>query len=168
MANDYRGFQDKISGDLGQASMAAHGMDKDFKKASKVRIRNSDIEGLVPSGSLVEFMPMACHRMKFGDILFIRQNKEFVLRRFVSFQVNKSGPSVIVARVSPPALEKYSDTSVVGKISKVDSKGTVYDPHKKEPILARLGNHWSCFGTSSPFQRLGQNLKIFGKMMVKK
>lgn len=168
MSNDYRGFQDKISGDLGQASMAAHGMDKDKKKASKVRLRKSDIESLVPSGALVEFMPLACHKMKFGDILMVRVNNDFVLRRFVSFQVGKNGPSVVVARVAPPTLEKYSDTSVVGKIGKVECQGAVYDPHKKESFSARLGNRWSCFGTSSPFQRLGQNLKIFGKMMVKK
>lgn len=168
MGNDYRGFQDKISGDLGQASMAAHGMDKDKKKASKVRLRKSDIENLVPSGSLVEFMPLACHKMKFGDIVMVRQGNEFVLRRFVSFQIGKAGPTVVVAKVTPPALEKYSDTSIVGKIGKVEAQGKVYDPHQKESFSARFGNRWSCFGTSSPFQRLGRTLKVFGKMMTRK
>lgn len=167
MAQDYRGFQDKMAGDLSQASMAAAGMEK-VGKGSKVRIRTSDIEALVPSGSSVEFKPIACHKLKFGDILFVRLNKEFVLRRFVSFQIGRQGAVVAVARVLPPSLESYPDTAIVGRVMRVESKGVAFDPHKKEGLGQRIKNEWTCFGTSTPVHRVLRGFKTFGQMMAPK
>ncbi len=167
MGHDYRGFQDKISGDVGTASLAAGSMEK-TGKSTKVRIRNSDLESLVPSGSAVEFIPMAAHRLKFGDIIFVRAGKEMVIRRFLAFAITKNGSMAQVVKMGPPTIEVYPDTALVGRINKVEAGGQVYDPLKKESLTQRFANGWSCFGTSSPFTRLMRNLKAFGQMMKKK
>lgn len=166
MGHDYRGFQDKIGADMATASAAAAGMDRGAK-GSKMRIRASDMESLVPSGSLIEFVPTTGHKLKFGDIVMVRSGTEFCLRRFVSFQIVKGGAMVSVARISPPKLETYPDTSLVGRVTKAESKGVSFDPLKKESQLVKWRNEWTFFGTSSMFSRIGQNLKIFGKMMKK-
>ncbi|MBX3166186.1 MAG: hypothetical protein KF760_02195 [Candidatus Eremiobacteraeota bacterium] len=167
MSHDYRGFQDKIGADMATASAAAAGMDRGAK-GSKLRIRQSDLETLIPSGALVEFVPSTGHKLKFGDIVLIRNGSEFSLRRFVGFQIVKGGAKVSVARANPPKLEIYPDTSIVGKVTKVEAKGVSYDPLKKESQLVKWRNEWTFFGTSSMFSRIGHNLKIFGKMMKKK
>ena len=167
MSHDYRGFQDKIGADMATASAAAAGMDRGAK-GSKLRIRQSDLESLIPSGSLVEFIPTTGHKLKFGDIVLVRIGTEFSLRRFCGWQIVKTGSLVSVARANPPKLENYPDTALVGKITKVEAKGVTYDPLKKESQLVKWRNEWTFFGTSSMFKRIGQNLKIFGKMMKKK
>lgn len=167
MSHDYRGFQDKIGADMATASAAAAGMDRGAK-GSKLRIRHSDMEALVPSGAMVEFIPTTGHKLKFGDIVLVRTGNEFSLRRFVSFQILKGGAAVSVARIAPPKLESYPDTSLVGKVTKVEAKGSSYDPLKKEGQLVKWRNEWTFFGTSSMFKRLANNLKVLGKMMKKK
>ena len=167
MGHDYRGFQDKIGADMATASAAAAGMDRGAK-GSKMRIRQSDIEALIPSGAMIEFIPTTGHKLKFGDIVMVRSGTEFNLRRFCSFQIVKGGATVSVARINPPKLESYSDTALVGKITKVEAKGSSYDPLTKESQMAKWRNEWTFFGTSSMFSRIGQNLKILGKMMKKK
>lgn len=166
MAQDYRGFQDKIGADMASASASAAGMEK--IKGTKLRIRQSDLESLIPAGSTVEYQPIPCHRLKFGDIIFVRSGKEFVLRRYVGFQVGKNGAVAAVARANPARLETYPDTAVVGKVTGVDSQGRHFDPHKKESQMQRWANEWTCFGTSTPLKRLAHNLKMFSRMMSKK
>ncbi|MBS2034158.1 hypothetical protein JST97_04175 [bacterium] len=167
MGHDYRGFQDKIGADMASASASAMGMEKGGK-GTKVRIRQSDLEHLIPSGSMIDFSPVAAHRLKFGDVVFVRAGKEMVLRRFIGFQIGKTGSVVAVARANPAKREVYPDTAVVGKVNSVESKGVSFDPLKKESQLARWKNELTFFGTSSLFARIGQNLKVFGKMMKKK
>jgi hypothetical protein len=168
MSSDYRGFQDKISSDMASASASAASMEgHSGTKGTKVRLRHSDMEPLIPAGSAVEFMPAACHKLKFGDIVFVRHEKEFVLRRFVGFQVGKKGAVIAVARPNPPALEQYPDLALVGRVCSVEVRGQRYDPHKKESLGTRFRNNWTCFGTSTPLKRLAHTLKIFGKMMKK-
>lgn len=167
MSHDYRGFQDKIGADMATASAAAAGMDRG-QKGSKLRIRQSDLEQLIPSGALVEFVPTTGHKLKFGDIVLVRNGNEFSLRRFCSFQILKAGAMVAVARANPPKMETYPDTALVGKVTKVEGKGGAYDPLKKESQLVKWRNEWTFFGTSSMFKRLAHNLQVFGKMMKKK
>lgn len=166
MAQDYRGFQDKIGADMASASASAAGMEK--LRGTKLRIRNSDLEKLIPSGSTVEYQPMPCHRLKFGDIIFVRAGKEFVLRRYIGFQVAKAGAVAAVARANPARLETYPDAAVVGKVLSVDAAGKHFDPHKKESQMQRWANEWTCFGTSTPLKRLAHKLKLFGRLMNKK
>ncbi|MFN8609229.1 MAG: hypothetical protein U0931_16955 [Vulcanimicrobiota bacterium] len=167
MGHDYRGFQDKIGADMASASASAMGMEKGGK-GTKVRIRASDLESLIPSGSMVEFSPVAAHKLKFGDVVFVRAGKEMVLRRFIGFQIGKQGSVVAVARANPAKRETYPDTALVGRVGIVESKGVTFDPLKKESQLVRWKNEWTFFGTSSMFARISQNLRIFGKMMKKK
>ncbi len=168
MAHDYRGFQDKIGADMASASATAAGMDKKGGKSTRVRIRQSDLEPLIPAGAMIEYIPVAAHKMKFGDVVFVRAGKEMVLRRFIGFQIGKNGSMICVARANPAKQEVYADTTLVGKVLSVESKGVSYDPLKKEPLLVRWKNEWTFFGTSSMFARIGRNLKNFGKMMKKK
>jgi len=165
--SDYRGFQDKIGADLASASASAASYEK--TRGSKVRIRHSDLEALIPAGSSVEFQPTTCTKLRFGDIIFVRQNKEFVLRRFVGFQLNNRGTATMsVARVQPAGLESYPDAALVGRVTQVESRGQHFDPHKKEGLMDRWRNEWTCFGTSTPIQRMVYHLKAFGRLMKKK
>jgi hypothetical protein len=164
--NDYRGFQDKMQGDLSQASVTAQGYgDAKYAKNSRVRIRQSDLETLIPSGSSVEFVPVACHKLKFGDIVFIRKDKEMSIRRFLAFEVVKRGTMVAVVRLSPPTVETYQDSAIVGKVVRVEAHGKTFDPLKMESLSDKLKNQWTCFGTSNPFQRMLNGARRFGKMM---
>ena len=167
MSHDYRGFQDKIGADMATASASAAGMER--TGSSRVRLRNSDLETLVPSGASIEFQPTGCHKLKFGDIVLVRQNKEFVLRRFVSFHIGKGGGAIVsLAKARPPLVEQFQDTMLVGRVMNVEARGQRYDPHKKESLGTRWRNEWTCFGTSSPLARIARGLRTFGKMMKKK
>ena len=162
MAHDYRGFQDKVKGDLGAAAATAQ------SKNGKVRIRESDLPKLIPAGSSVEFAAVPLLRLKWGDIVFVSVNREFVLRRFVEFELRKKVTVVTVVRASPPGVEEYPDTAIVGKVMGVECKGQRYDPHSKESITTRWGNEWTCFGTSSPVQRIAKGLRKYGFIGKKK
>jgi hypothetical protein len=163
MAHDYRGFQDKVKGDLGAAAATAQG-----QKSSKVRLRESDLPALIPQGASVEFAAVPFHRLKWGDIIFISVNREFVLRRFVEFEVRKKGTVVRVARATPPGIEEYPDTSIVGRVVVVEVKGQKFDPHTKESQMTRWGNEWTCFGTSTPMERIAKGLRKYGFLGKKK
>lgn len=162
MAHDYRGFQDKVKSDLGAAAATAQ------TKNGKVRIRDSDLPKLIPVGSSVEFAVVPLLRLKWGDIVFVSINREFVLRRFVEFELKKKVTVVRVARANPPAIEEFPDNAIVGKVVGVECKGQRYDPHAKESIATRWGNEWTCFGTSSPVQQFAKGLRKYGFLKKKK
>ena len=167
MAQDYRGFQDKVYGDLNQASVTAQSYDK-VGKTSKVRIRHSDLEHLIPHGASVEFVATPCHKLKYGDIVFVRKDKEFAIRRFLAFQFVKGGARVAVARASPVGVETHPDAAIVGKIIGVEVHRKHYDPHKKESLMQRFRNEWTAYGTSAPLQRIVRGVKSFGLLFKKK
>lgn len=168
MAQDYRGFQDKLNSDLNQASVTAQTYGDKVGKTSKVRIRHSDFEELIPHGAAVEFIATPCHKLKYGDIIFVRKDKEFAVRRFLAFQMTKGGAKVAVARANPSGVELHADTSVVGKIVGVEAKGEHYDPHKRESLMQRFRNEWTAYGTSTPFQRMVRSFKSFSRLLSKK
>ena len=118
MAHDYRGFQDKIGADMATASATAAGMEKKGGKATKVRIRQSDLEPLIPSGAMIEYIPVAAHKIKFGDVVFVRAGKELVLRRFIGFQIGKNGSMICVARANPAKQEvRRAHAQLQGKLT---------------------------------------------------
>jgi hypothetical protein len=169
MAHDYRGFQDKMAGDLSQASVTAQGYgDNKVVKSTKVRIRQSDLETLVPTGATVEFLATPCHKLKFGDIIFVRKDKEFVLRRFLAFEMIKKGTMIAVARVAPPAVETYPDSAIIGRVMSVEVRGKSYDPHKVETLMDRFKNEWTCFGTSTPFKRMANGVRRMTRLLAPK
>lgn len=168
MGSDYRGFQDKVMADVSQASMTAATMEKSGRGNSKVRIRASEMEPLIPNGSAIEYTATAGHKLKFGDIIFVRTGKDLSLRRFIAFEVGKGGARVVCVRVSPPTMEQHPDTSIVGKVVRVDAGGQSYDPYKKESLGQRWANEWTYFGTCTPLQRIQRSFRAFGKLMKKR
>ena len=164
-SKDYEKFNTKVTGDVSQASFHAQSLDNRSVR-TKVRIRESCIESLIPSHSAVEIEQLTFHNLKFGDIVLVRDKKEFVIRRFIRFEVR--GVDLIVIHVVNQhwkIAEEFRDSAIQGRIRMVESKGVVFNPYKKESFGARLRNRLTYFGTSSPWQRLMSSANIVGSML---
>ena len=164
-SKDYEKFNKSATGDISQAAFQALALD-DKTARSKVRIKESCIPSLIPNNALLEIEKVAFHNLKFGDFVFVRDNKDFVVRRFLSFEVR--GPSEIVVHVvnqKSKKAEQFRETAINGRIYRVEADRKVYDPVKKENVFVRFMNRLTHFGTSRPTDRLNRFGDLMGSMM---
>lgn len=170
-SRDYRGFEDKLAGDLSKASLQAQTLDTSKKTAhsQKMRIRDSDLPGLVPGGSVIEFLQLPFHKLKFGDIIFCRFDKELVLRRFIRIKMLQSGNSEMHVTTQGPnnMVQILPCAALVGRVLAVEAKGQTYDPRKLEGGLQGFMNWMTEYGTSTPLDRLLSHWTFFKGMMKK-
>lgn len=159
MGSDYRGFQDKMMGDISQASAVAQSQNRSGKGGTRLRLRASDLEALIPSGSTIEYSALPPHRMRFGDIVLTRQGAEVHLRRFAGFSIVKGGAYVQLVSPQQKLVERLPDTSVVGKVTGVEVAGKMVNPLKKESWSHAIANRLTCFGTSSVGAGIGESFK---------
>lgn len=172
MAKDeYRGFKDKVHSDVGQASLAAQGMEGNrpaVLNSTKVRIKHSDVERVVPSGCSIEVQPFGFHKLKFGDIILCRIDKDMQLRRFIKIQMQKNQTFLCVTRQGRLAMQELiKETTLVGRVMGYEHRGEHVDPYKLEKGMEAFKNWVTEFGTSTPVERIAAFFSFF-KANVKK
>lgn len=170
-SRDYKGFEDKVAGDLSKASLQAQSLGGGKKSANtqKMRIRDSDMPKTVPPGSTIEFEQITFHKLKFGDIVFCRFDKELCIRRFIRIKMMKSGNAEMhVTREGPDNMVQIlPGAALVGRITTVEFKGQMFDPRKLEGGLAAFQNYLTEYGTTTPLERIMRNWHFFKSMMKK-
>ena len=168
-SKDYEAFNAKMMGDVNQASFSAQGLEKGVAH-TKVRIRESCIEELIPSNSAIEIEQVPFHKLRFGDFVLVRDGKEFVIRRFVRFEVRSVEEIVIhVVNQKWKIAEEFRDGQINGRILKVDARGgSSFDPKGKEGAMKRINNRLTHFGTSSPWQRFTSTMGMVGNLLLRR
>jgi len=171
-SRDYRGFEDKVAGDLSKASLQAQALDgaKRSGNVQKMRIRDSDLPELVPAGSTIEFEQIPFHKLKFGDVIYCRFERELVLRRFIRLRMQKGGQGElhVTKQAAVNMVQILPTAALVGRVFSVESKGQTYDPRKLETGMKAFTNYITEFGTSTPLDRLLGHWQFFLRVMRKK
>ena len=172
MSKDYRGFEDKIGGDLSKASLQAQTLEQTGSKKSstqKLRVRGSDLPALIPAGSVIEFEAVPVSKLKFGDIVFCRFDKELCLRRFIRIRYLKNRDAELhVTQQGPNNMVQILPCgALVGRVISAESRGNHYNPRKLESAMTSLTNRITEFGTTSVGDRVLGYLQFFKSMMKK-
>jgi hypothetical protein len=163
--HDYDKFNQKVAQDVNRANFAAQSLDKKHT-TTKVKIRTSSMEEVIPSGSTIELEIVPFHMLKFGDIILVRSGNDILLRRFLKYSIRAKHDIVLYTsdQVSP-YVQDYSEKALNGKVISADSKGVPVNPYKKDRGLNAIRNRWTQYGTSTPIERLLANLKFLAGIM---
>lgn len=161
MRDDYAGFRNRAAGDLGQASLAAQTLDGKSGAHSKMRVKQSDVEPSIPSGCHIEVQPCGVSKLRFGDIVSVRLDKEVGLRRFIRMQVSNKGTFLIVTRQGEAAIQEIlRDAALVGRVVGCEFKGEKLNPYRFDKGMAAISNRLTEFGTTSPMEKIKDFLSL--------
>ena len=165
-SKDYEKFSKSVVGDVSQASFAAKSL-ADKTAYTRIKLRESCNPDLIPSNSTVEIEQCPFSKLRFGDIVLMRDKKDIVIRRYVGFEVR--GVSQIVLHVVNQKwkiAEEYKDGNLNGRIIWVSTESGHYNPYKKETIGQRIANRMNYFGTSTPLKRIASAFSTFSQMAL--
>ncbi len=138
-----------VSQELMAASTAAS---LSFKDATRqLRLVNSDLPSLIPSGSSLRIRSAKFSELKMGDLIGVRIGSELAVRRFVKTKMTKSDTLLLTAKEGLKKKEPLSRTCLLGKIEKVTCGGRSYNPAQAENILQQFWGKLTEYGTHKPF-----------------
>lgn len=167
-SKDYEKFSQSVVGDVHQASFAAQSL-SDKTASTRVKIRESCNPDLIPNNATIEIEQVPFSRLKFGDIVLMRDKKEIVIRRYVRFEVRGVNSIILhVVNQKWKIAEEYKDGSLNGRIVWVSTDSGHYNPYKKESFSQRIANRLSYFGTSTPLHRMAAAFSTFSEMALKR
>lgn len=162
MSNDYRGFQDRMAGDLAKASMAAHAFGS---KNQRVRLMASDIPA-IPAGSYIYVEPMPYHKLKPGNIVYVRSGGALCLRRFLHLVIDGLTTQLAVTPGGAPQ-ETIPGNALVGKVVKAEYQKREFDPNR-EGLLQWIANRFTDYGSLSVGQKIGRSLSGVARVFRRK
>ncbi len=148
MARNYRGFQASMAQEISTASLAAQATQS--RKSKKITVHDSDLKKLVPSGSQIELKPTVFTKLKAGDVLYVRLNKQLHLRRFIKMKMTKDEAYLVVIHDGQKKAQVLPKGCLLGKVEKVTHAGKTYDP-TRESVVANFVNALTEYGTHIPF-----------------
>lgn len=162
---DYDKFNQKVAQDVNRANFAAQSLDKKHS-TTKVKIRTSAMEHLIPSGSTIELEMVPFHMLKFGDIILVRDGNDIIMRRFLKYSIRAKHDIVLYTsdEKTPHAMD-YSEKALNGKVISAENKGAPVNPYKNDRGLNAIRNRWTQFGTSTPIERFISNIKFLAGVM---
>lgn len=163
MSKDYRGFSDQLAGDLAKASMAAHSFVG--SKTQKLRLTTSDMAA-VPAGAFIYVEPATFHKLRAGDIIYVRSGKDLVLRRFLRLEIDGVSTNLVVTAGGAPQ-ETIASNAIMGKVVRAEYQGQEYDPGK-EGLFAAVANRLTDYGSVSPAQKVGRSVSGLVSIFRKK
>ena len=151
MANDYRAFQAQLAQDISTASVAARSTSG--RKTQKFRLTNSALRNLVPVGATIEVQPTVFSKLKPGDVVYVRINRDLELRRFIKLKMVGTDSYLSVISDQSKEPQTLPKSSLVGKVVEVTHNGKSWDP-AKEGAFKHFMNLLTEYGTHTPFSGL--------------
>lgn len=149
----YRGFSERVAGDLHSASISAQTQIND--KVQRIRLRNSALPSTIPPGATIEIESITFHKVKFGTIVYVKLENELALRRFLRVEVILDHDWIVVVREKAKRVERLPANSLVGRVIAADLQG-------KSLRLSHGGNifDWMTdFGVTTPIHKIRNLLR---------
>lgn len=154
MSSDkYRGFNDRMSGEIHKASISASVQIND--KVQRIRLRNSALPSAIPAGATIEVEAITFHKVKFGTIVYVKLENELALRRFLRLEVILDHDWIVVVREKAKRVERLPANALVGRVIAADMQG-------KSIRLSHGGNiiDWMTdFGVTTPIHKIRNLLR---------
>ncbi|MEW6284141.1 MAG: hypothetical protein AB1758_36340 [Candidatus Eremiobacterota bacterium] len=148
MANEYRRLEDRVSGDVHKASIAANVTVNE--RAQRVRLRGSDLPSMIPPGALIEVEPVVFHKLKFGTVVYVKLGNELALRRFVRLEIINDNDVLVLAKEKARRVDRIPANALVGRVAAAEFQG--------RPVRIRhygsIIDAWTDFGTTDPITKL--------------
>jgi hypothetical protein len=141
--------QPSVSQELRIAATAASM--SDLGSTRQVRLNESELPSLIPSGAILNVKAVKFSELKMGDLICVRVGSTLVVRRFVKTKMTRSNTFLLTAKEGFDKKEAIARTSLIGKVEKVCCGGTSYDPAQREGILTQFWGKLTEYGTHKPF-----------------
>jgi hypothetical protein len=173
MSNRYTGFQDKMKGDMGQASIQAQGLEgtkATRKDTTRTRLRTSDMPSVAPAAAHIDFENVTFHKLRHGDVILCRIDRDVNLRRFLRFKLSNDGTTTLMVtrESSTPMIEMVPSNALIGRVVTVEYREKLVAVKKLNRGLTALKNKLTDFGTTSPGERLGASFDFVKSMVTMK
>ena len=120
-------------------------------KSQRVRMQESDVPSLVPSGASLKVSTVRFQDLKMGDLICVRIGSRLAVRRFVKTKIAKSDTYLLTAREGFGKKEALLRSSLIGRIDGVEFQGLKYDPSKQENVLKKFWGMLTEYGTHKAF-----------------
>lgn len=117
----------------------------------KVRLPESDVPSLVPSGSTLEVSSVKFCDLKMGDLICVQVGGSFNIRRFVKVKMTKKDTYLLTAREGFDKKEALPRNSLMGRVDSATHRGQKIDPNSQENFLTKFWGKLSEYGTHKPF-----------------
>ena len=148
LSKDYRDLQSQIAGDLTAAATSASLAGG--SKNRKVRIIDSELPSVIPTGSRVSLESVAFEKLSMGDIICVNMGKSPQVRRFLKLKLTKSNTLLLTALEGSSKPEALPTTTLVGRVVQVEANGKTWNP-RSENLLTRFWHKLTEYGTHKPF-----------------
>ncbi len=159
MAKDYRGFQDQVMGDVKKAALQAVAITGEGGiTGKKIRLRKSDLAGVVPPGSSVRLIPTVFHKLQSGDVICARVEKDIVVRRYVRYEMDGAEAILLVTHDNASLLEEITSAQLIGRVVEVEFKGKTWDPRAELTGLKAWLGKLTDYGTTNPLKKIWYSL----------
>lgn len=116
-----------------------------------IQLADSELPSLVPSGSLLKVRATKFSVLNMGDLICVRVNGAFAVRRFVKTKFTNSDTYILVAHEGNTEKEVLPRNCLLGKIEAINAGGKTYNPLASEGPIKRFWGKLTEYGTHKPF-----------------
>jgi hypothetical protein len=117
----------------------------------QVMLIKSDLEKVIPSGSLLTIRSVKFSNLKMGDFICVRDGSSFAVRRFVKTKMTSSETYLLTAKEGFDKKEPLKRDRLLGRVEGFQHAGKMVDPRKVEGALTRFWGRLTEYGTHKPF-----------------
>lgn len=149
----YKGFNDRMQGEVAKASVSAAVTIGD--KVQRIRLRNSALPSAIPAGATIEIEPITFHKVKFGAVIYVKLENELALRRFLRVEVIKDHDFIVVVREKARRVEYLPANALVGRVIAADMQGK----SMRIPHGGHLIDWMTDFGVTTPIHKIRNLLR---------
>ena len=148
MSNDYATFRNSMMQDLNSAAISARA--QQGRSRQKLRLADSDLPTLIPSGADIVVQPSVFTKLKTGELIYVRTRQGLKVRRFIKLKSTAKDSYLTVTHEGSSKKELLPKGALIGKVLSVEHEGKKYNPGS-EGLLARFRNLLTEYGTHVPF-----------------
>ncbi len=127
----------------------------DFGTSRNIMLVTSDLEKLIPSGSLLSVRSIKFSSLKMGDIICVREGSSIAVRRFVKTKMTPSETYLLTAKQDFDKKEPVRRDRLLGRVDTFQHSGQTIDPHRVEGPLKRFWGKLTEYGTHKAFGLFG-------------
>lgn len=117
----------------------------------RIRLLESDVPSLAPSGSALEVEVVKFSNLRMGDLICVQIGRSIRVRRFVKAKMTQKDTYLLTAHEYQDKKEALPRTCLMGRVRSVNHRGQTYDPAKQESFLTKLRGKLTEYGTHRPF-----------------
>lgn len=148
MSQDYTSFRNSMIEEVNSATVAARAIGQ--KKEQKLRLGESDLPNLIPTGCEIIIKPTVFTKLRGGEVIYVRTGNGMAVRRFISLKRTASDSYLKVTREGLQKAELLPKSALIGRVDRVRHRGHCYEIGR-DSFMTRLKNRLTEYGTHVPF-----------------